>query len=54
MSPDIKGPNDPHIWLDPVLAIQQVQNIRNGLEKVDPKNTAYYNQNAQNFYRKTE
>ena len=47
--PDIKGPNDPHIWLDPVLAIQQVQNIRDGLDKVDPKNTAYYNQNAQNF-----
>ncbi|MGC1927411.1 MAG: zinc ABC transporter substrate-binding protein [Candidatus Nitrosopolaris sp.] len=47
--PDIKGPNDPHIWLDPVLAIQQVQNIRDGLDKVDPKNAAYYNQNAQNF-----
>jgi zinc transport system substrate-binding protein len=47
--PDIKGPSDPHIWLDPILAIQQVQNIRDGLDKVDPKNTAYYNQNAQNF-----
>jgi len=47
--PDIKGPNDPHIWLDPVLAIQQVKNIRDGLDKVDPKNSAYYNQNAQNF-----
>jgi zinc transport system substrate-binding protein len=47
--PDIKGPNDPHIWLDPVLAIKQVQNIRDGLDKVDPKNSAYYNQNTQNF-----
>src|SRR6266516_4839564 len=47
--PDIKGPNDPHIWLDPVLAINQVQNIRNGLDKLDLKNTGYYNQNAQNF-----
>jgi zinc transport system substrate-binding protein len=47
--PEIKGPNDPHIWLDPVLAIKQVQNIRDGLDKVDPKNAAYYNQNAQNF-----
>src|SRR5215831_19202815 len=46
--PEIKGPNDPHIWLDPVLAIKQVQNIRDGLDKIDPKN-AYYNQNAQNF-----
>jgi zinc transport system substrate-binding protein len=48
-APEIKGPNDPHIWLDPVLAIKQVQNIRDGLDKIDPKNAAYYNQNAQNF-----
>jgi zinc transport system substrate-binding protein len=47
--PQVKGPSDPHIWLDPVLAIKQVQNIRDGLDKVDPKNSAYYNQNAQNF-----
>jgi zinc transport system substrate-binding protein len=47
--PEIKGPSDPHIWLDPVLAIKQVQNIRDGLDKVDPKNSIYYNQNAQNF-----
>jgi zinc transport system substrate-binding protein len=48
-NPDIKGPNDPHIWLNPVLAIHQVQNIRDGLDKIDPKNAAYYNQNAQIF-----
>lgn len=47
--PDIKGPNDPHIWLNPVFAKQQVQNIRDGLVKIDPKNAAYYKQNAQNF-----
>jgi zinc transport system substrate-binding protein len=47
--PEIKGPNDPHIWLDPILAIKQVQNIREGLDKVDPKDAGYYNQNAQNF-----
>jgi zinc transport system substrate-binding protein len=47
--PQIKGPNDPHIWLDPVLAIQQVQNIRAGLDKADPKNSQYYDQNAQDF-----
>jgi zinc transport system substrate-binding protein len=47
--PDIKGPYDPHLWLDPVTAIKEVQNIRDGLVKVDPKNAAYYNQNAQNF-----
>jgi zinc transport system substrate-binding protein len=47
--PEIKGPSDPHVWLDPVLAIKEVQNIRDALDKVDPKNSAYYNQNAQNF-----
>ena len=47
--PEIKGPSDPHVWLDPVLAVKQVQNIRDALDKVDPKNSAYYNQNAQNF-----
>ena len=50
--PEVKGPNDPHIWLDPVLAIKQVQNIRDGLDKVDPKNSAYYNLNAENFIGK--
>jgi zinc transport system substrate-binding protein len=47
--PAIHAPADPHIWLDPILAIQQVENIRDGLVKVDPKNAAYYNQNAQKF-----
>src|SRR6476620_4053221 len=47
--PEIHASTDPHIWLDPILAIHQVENIRDGLIKVDPKNAAYYNQNAQKF-----
>src|SRR5919199_6464696 len=47
--PQIHAPTHPHIWLDPMLAIQQVENIRNGLSKVDPGNAAYYDQNAQKF-----
>ena len=47
--PQIHAPTDPHIWLDPMLAIQQVENIRDGLSKVDPGNAAYYDQNAQKF-----
>src|ERR687886_1103215 len=47
--PEIHAQTDPHIWLDPILAIQQVENIRDGLSKVDPNNAAYYNQNAQKF-----
>ena len=40
---------DPHIWLDPILAKQQVENIRDGLIKVDPANSAYYKENANRF-----
>lgn len=43
------GAFDPHIWLDPVLARQQVENIRAGLVKVDPENADYYNANAARF-----
>jgi zinc transport system substrate-binding protein len=47
--PEIHAPTDPHIWLDPILAIHQVENIRDGLSKVDPNNSVYYDQNAQKF-----
>jgi zinc transport system substrate-binding protein len=47
--PEIHAPTDPHIWLDPILATYQVENIRDGLIKVDPKNAAYYDQNADKF-----
>ena len=40
---------DPHIWLDPLLAKQQVEKIRDGLIKADPANAAYYNENAKRF-----
>ena len=40
---------DPHIWLDPILAKQQVENIRDGLIKVDPANSAYYKETANRF-----
>jgi zinc transport system substrate-binding protein len=47
--PEIHVHSDPHIWLDPILAIHQVENIRDGLSKVDPTNAVYYYQNAQKF-----
>jgi zinc transport system substrate-binding protein len=40
---------NPHIWLDPILAKQQVENIRDRLMKVDPANLAYYKENANRF-----
>lgn len=40
------GEGNPHVWLDPVLAKQQVRNIRDGLIAVDPGNKAIYEANA--------
>jgi zinc/manganese transport system substrate-binding protein len=37
---------NPHVWLDPVLAIQQVETIRNGLVEADPNNAEIYEANA--------
>jgi zinc transport system substrate-binding protein len=37
---------NPHVWLDPVLAKQQVTNIRDGLIAADPGNKATYEANA--------
>jgi zinc transport system substrate-binding protein len=47
--PEIHASTDPHIWLDPILVIHQVENIRDGLIKADPKNALYYKNNAQSF-----
>lgn len=40
---------DPHMWLDPVLAQQEVNNIAEALSQVDPQNAAYYRQNAAGY-----
>jgi zinc transport system substrate-binding protein len=42
----IIGANDPHVWLDPILARQEVENIRDALVKVDPSNSKYYQTNS--------
>jgi zinc transport system substrate-binding protein len=46
---DLNENADPHIWLDPILAKYQIEKIRNGLIKIDPANTNYYNGNAKKF-----
>lgn len=40
---------DPHIWLNPVLAKIQVQNIADAFSNHDPQNKKFYQQNAQNY-----
>jgi len=40
---------DPHVWLDPVLAKQQVVVIRNVLVDADPANAAHYEENTRSY-----
>jgi zinc transport system substrate-binding protein len=42
---------NPHVWLDPVLAQQQVETIRAGLIAADPANQAKYTANAAAFIK---
>lgn len=46
------GEVNPHIWLDPLRAIKQVENIRDGLVKVDPSCAASYRSNAATYVAK--
>jgi len=43
---------NPHVWLDPILAIKQVENIAEGLAKADPANAALYQRNATLYIRR--
>jgi len=47
-----QGGMDPHVWNDPILAEQEVTNIKNAMEKADPKNTQYYENNANTYIAK--
>jgi zinc transport system substrate-binding protein len=40
---------DPHVWLDPLLAKKEVENIRDGLMIIDPSNKDIYFKNAKIF-----
>lgn len=37
---------DPHFWLDPVLVVKYVENIRDGLSQADPAGATVYAANA--------
>ncbi len=45
---------DPHIWLDPILVKQQVNNIRDGLIKADSQNKEHYEQNAMEYNKELD
>lgn len=46
---DADHEGDPHIWLSPKNAMKQVEAIRDALVKADPKNSATYRKNADEY-----
>ncbi len=48
------GGLDPHIWLDPLGAIHQVEAIRDALIEADPGNREAYQQNARRYIAQLE
>jgi zinc transport system substrate-binding protein len=46
---DHASSKDPHVWLSPVLAQQEVDTIAKAIEKLDPNNKNQYEKNAENF-----
>jgi zinc transport system substrate-binding protein len=48
------GTVNPHIWLDPLRAAQQVETIRDGLVKADPGCAEGYKRNAAAFLRQLQ
>ena len=51
-APPDAGPPDPHVWLDPLMAIKEVQNIRDALMALDPAHADQYLAN-ENHYEAT-
>jgi ABC-type Zn uptake system ZnuABC Zn-binding protein ZnuA len=45
---------DPHMWLDPVLVISYVENIRNGLIEADPEGMEIYKANTDAYIAQLE
>ncbi len=48
------GEFDPHIWLDPVLAQEQITIIMDTLSKIDPEHSDIYQQNAAEYLQSLE
>lgn len=46
------GEFDPHVWLSPVNAKKEMENIKNAFVKADPANEAYYQANYDTYASK--
>lgn len=48
------GEYDPHVWLSPENAIKEMENIKNGLVKLDPSNKEYFEANYEKYKKDLE
>ena len=52
--PESEGNPNPHLWPDPILALNYAELIQNELSKLDPGNADYYNANFDVFESRVE
>lgn len=45
LTEDLKIENDPHVWLNPLIAKEQLHKILDVLSEIDPQNQNYYREN---------
>ncbi|TGB01379.1 metal ABC transporter solute-binding protein, Zn/Mn family [Halobacillus salinus] len=48
------GDQDPHVWLDPTLAAELAQNVKDQLVEVDPENESLYQQNFEDLEKRLQ
>jgi zinc transport system substrate-binding protein len=53
-SAEIGESSDPHVWVSPKNAKIMVENIYQGLVKIDPKNKEYYTKNRDEYLQKLD
>jgi ABC-type Zn uptake system ZnuABC Zn-binding protein ZnuA len=51
---DIHPQGNPHVWLDPLLAKQEADNIADALKRVDPSGADYYEQRKADFDKRID
>ena len=51
---DIHPQGNPHVWLDPLLAKVEAENIAAALKRVDPAGASYYDQRLENFKQRVD
>jgi zinc/manganese transport system substrate-binding protein len=51
---DIHPQGNPHVWLDPLLAKQEADNIADALKRVDPAGASYYDQRQADFDKRID